>query len=560
MTNSLIGLPPEILCEIVSHFCPHCQDTSLLSGLAQFDPEATWDFDRDLGEPARTWLATNYRSDTLKNARRMRATLAALARTCKTLNALATPYLYHAIGGQEFGCRPCNTHQRLTKRKRYCRPGTPLVTRVIQARPQLAEHVKCIDIPFAGGNLGWCKSGSLDVDSAAAYNLMREFYKTLLQGARLRALDVDVGHYAASVVANMVTVDPSALQNLTALQFGGYNREDDFALHILQVLLRAAPNLRSLYLNPLCSSWSAPRATGTENNARLRELATRWSLPMSWAVPGPCPLEFPHGLTRLAIGASAWSMPDVLSIISRLHSLESFHFSLATRCPDTDKPGFDSDLDVPGDASYRRVSALIHQLLSCIVKHHSATLKSLSVDAIMMLDRGPSLTLRPSETPFYQTGLANCKKLESIALDMGIFQRGHPNLAGSPTFLADILPESTKRVYLWDGSFHRWTLGPQLLALEDAARSGRLPNLRAVEADATTIDPDEILEVLTSWGKHWGNEVEDLMDESGLDDNGGVREGQQIGLATVASLWRRRSPPFEFAFGQGDAGPMYNWD
>jgi len=61
--------------------------------------------------------------------------------------------------------------------------------------------------------------------------------------------------------------------------------------------------------------------------------------------------------------------------------------------------------------------------------------------------------------------------------------------------------------------------------------------------------------------KHWVAkcEIGNLVEKSGLDDEGSAGVGCFVSLAAMAPL-EERIPPFEFVFDRGDACPMYTWD
>lgn len=92
-------------------------------------------------------------------------------------------------------------------------------------------------------------------------------------------------------------------------------------------------------------------------------------------------------------------------------------------------------------------------------------------------------------------------------------------------------------------------IGRQLLGLEAAVKgdTNRFPNLKTVTVLASSRIPDDHHERNIA-PSHTYNPVGDLTDDSGLDQDGELKDEEFVRLETVASLWARRHPGFEVVF------------
>jgi len=369
--------------------------------------------------------------------------------------------------------------------------------RTVRSRPELASHIRYMDMPFHGVfTFPLIDDPDDEVEVPVHPNDTFSFYRLLLKHAtNTEAIHIIYHQDHGDIIERCIGPD-FTFDALTRLQLVFCPGE----LPCLYAILGAAPNLKTLYL-------LVGHSSGIDHMEPLPRVA------------------------NLHIYQRAPASPNVLALLNACESLETFHLDLIPRPSLGREP-----IDAYAYEVYSRLHAGILHILSRLRKRHGKTLKSVRVNS-------PHINMRTldieGKTMFRQNVFSAFPNLESLFLDTGIYFRTVESFATSDTFLVDLLPPSIRRLHLL-----RWDLNePDPCRVRSAVysrsfaaavKSGWFPHLREIAMDFKNEELAKVGDVNNK-------------DGNGTDEQGSGAERSGL-FETLTAMWK----PDE---GGGDRSP-----
>lgn len=434
---SILRLPFEILEQIVQELCPHCTMSSELP----------------LSQAGQT--VVNLRAFS-SFYRQHKATLNAVAKTCRKLNQITQPILFHITIPED-------------SESSVQASGASLICALLQ-RPDLARAVKVLLIPEAwyfGDDWNLTKSQVEILDKAWKALLLRpssSFTRSLSPPRHfLGVISKNAGNrYFATCMASLL-ID-CIQNNVTALFVGDWIPSSHY-------LPSSLPCLTQLFHCGEDESDLDPSTLNPEGlmsildvSGALKTLVMNYIL--FWPKP-PDEINVYHHIQRLVIRESCMEALDLFEIVKGMPNLVYFEF--------TDNEGLNWE-------SGRGICVQIGDILQPIHR----TLKTL---CLRLSVYEPDEGVGPTEQPLALQSLKHLGRLEELTFIREICEAICLPLY-EPRSLVDLVPTSLKKLILWD-----WYHYEAFLLLAQAVGSGEVQNLQQIHFYTTLYGDNDISEI-----------------------------------------------------------------